>query len=62
MGEPRIRGDDGVAQGLHNFGFDIVRQMPPHLRGRQFAPAILDLFLLGERVVYARKKRQPWPE
>ncbi len=48
--------DNGIAQRLDNLGLDMVRQMSPGLRRRHAAPAILDLFLLGQRVVDTGKQ------
>ncbi len=51
MAEFGIGGHDRLAQGFDHFGFDIVRQVTPCLRGRHLAPAIEDFFLFGLRVV-----------
>ncbi|MPL71127.1 hypothetical protein SDC9_16898 [bioreactor metagenome] len=55
VAEPRIGGDHGVAQRLDHLGLDVVRQVPRRLRRRHLAPAVLDLLLLGQRVVHARE-------
>ena len=54
--QARVGGDDGVAQRLDHLGLDLVGQVPAGLRRRHLAPAVLDLLLLGERVVDAREE------
>ena len=53
--QARIGGDHGVAQGLDNLGFHVVRQVAAGLRGRHTAPAIKDFLFLGLGVVHARE-------
>ena len=56
MRQARVGGHDGVAQRLDHFGLNVVGQVPPGLRGGHLAPAVFDLFFLGERVVDAREE------
>ena len=56
MRKTRVGSDDRIAQGLNNLRFDMIGQMPPGLRRRHLAPAILDFFFLGQRVVNAREE------
>ncbi len=56
--QPRIGGDDRIAQRLHHLGLDMVRQVAAGLRRRQLAPAVRDFLFLGQRVVHTGKERQ----
>ena len=53
MAQPRVGGDHGVAQRLHDLGFHMVGEVTAGLRRGQLAPAVLDLLFLDDRVVYA---------
>jgi hypothetical protein len=53
VGEARVGGDDGVAQRLHDLGFDVVGEVAAVHAAGHVAPAVGDLLLLGERVVDA---------
>ena len=50
VGDFRIGRDHSVPQGVDNLRLHMVRQMAGGLRGRQLAPAVLNLFLFRQRV------------
>ena len=53
---------NSIAQRLDHLGFDMVRQVPPCLRRRHLAPAVVNFLFLGQRVVDAGKKLDVAPE
>ena len=56
MRQARIGGDNGVAQRLHHLRLHVVGKVAAGLRRGHLAPAVLDLLLLGQRVVHAGKE------